>query len=83
MRFYCRIKPFCRSVATMSNTGQNPELISEEIVRYYEQGKEAARFAVSIGPLELARTKKPIRRKAPDSPAEIADAGGGPGAYAC
>jgi hypothetical protein len=50
----------------MSNTGQNPELLSEETVCYYEQGKEAARFTVSIGPLELARTKKLIRRIAPD-----------------
>ena len=67
----------------MSNIGQNPEPLSEEIVRYYHQGKEATRLTSGIGSLELARTKELIRRFVPDPPAVIVDVGGGPGPYAC
>ena len=67
----------------MSTDNHQPEPLGEDIVNYYDQGKEAARLTVGIGPLELARIKELIRRFVPDAPAVIVDVGGGPGTYAC
>lgn len=57
--------------------------LSPEIVAFYEEGTEATRLSRGLGRLESARMRELLSRYFPSRPAEIADVGGGPGAYAC
>ena len=55
--------------------------IENEILEYYDQGKEHGRL--TTGPsLELIRTLELLRRLLPAAPARILDVGGGSGVYA-
>ena len=54
-----------------------------EIVAFYAEGTEATRLSRGLGRLELSRMQQLLLRHFPSSPAEVADVGGGPGAYAC
>ena len=67
----------------MSTEEHPSEFIDDEIIRYYDLGKEATRLTGGIGLLEKARTEELLRRFLPASPAVIVDVGGGPGTYAC
>jgi SAM-dependent methyltransferase len=53
-----------------------------EIVAFYSLGLERDRLTTGQGALELARTRALLERHLPAPPAEILDAGGGPGRYA-
>jgi ubiquinone/menaquinone biosynthesis C-methylase UbiE len=68
---------------TMANTAHPQQILPEDIMAYYREGKEAGRLFKGIGPLELARTKELISRAIPPPPAVVLDVGGGPGTYAC
>ena len=57
-------------------------MIDDDIVRFYEQGREQDRLAHGVGTLELARTQELLRRFLPPPPADLLDVGGGPGVYA-
>ncbi|MGI9648475.1 MAG: class I SAM-dependent methyltransferase [Acidimicrobiia bacterium] len=59
----------------------NPE-IPGEIFDHYSLINEEERLARGDGPLEEARTRVLIERQLPAPPAEVADIGGGAGAYA-
>lgn len=52
------------------------------IVAHYAAGQEAGRLESGVGQLEAARTRELLERYLPSPPARVADAGGGPGAYA-
>lgn len=56
--------------------------LSEEIVAYYERGKERDRLEHGYGLLERERTLMLLRRHLPRPPAVVLDIGGGAGAYA-
>ncbi len=57
--------------------------VAEEILSYYEQGKEDGRLSnTPEGKLEFARTKDLLLRFLPKPPAVVYDVGGGPGMYA-
>jgi ubiquinone/menaquinone biosynthesis C-methylase UbiE len=55
--------------------------LDDEIAAYYERGEERHRFD-GPGRLELVRTQELLARHLPPPPAQVLDAGGGPGAYA-
>lgn len=55
----------------------------DDILKHYDQVREADRLARGSGPLELARTQEILRRHLPPAPAVILDVGGGPGVYSC
>lgn len=57
-------------------------MIDDEILQFYEQGREQDRLARGIGALELARTRELLERFLPPPPADILDVGGGPGIHA-
>jgi ubiquinone/menaquinone biosynthesis C-methylase UbiE len=61
----------------------SPSPLPDEILSFYNRGKEAKRLFKGIGPLELARTQELIARYFPPPPAVVFDVGGGPGVYAC
>jgi ubiquinone/menaquinone biosynthesis C-methylase UbiE len=67
----------------MTNSPESPSLLAEEILSYYNTGREAERLFKGIGPLELARTQELITRYFPPPPAVVFDVGGGPGVYSC
>ena len=52
------------------------------MLEYYASGTEARRLQQSIGRVEFLRTQEILARHLPESPAEVYDVGGGPGAYA-
>ncbi|TQE33470.1 class I SAM-dependent methyltransferase [Streptomyces ipomoeae] len=56
--------------------------VREEILAYYEQGKEDARLREGAGRLEFWRTQEILRRFLPDAPARVLDVGGGTGIHA-
>lgn len=56
--------------------------MSNDIYRYYNQGREQARLMRGLGKLEWIRTQEIIRRYLPQPPAAIYDVGGGAGNYA-
>lgn len=62
--------------------GQGGEDGITPILAHYATGYEAERLARGPGQLERARTEEVLGRVLPPAPAEIADIGGGPGAYA-
>jgi ubiquinone/menaquinone biosynthesis C-methylase UbiE len=53
-----------------------------EIAAFYALGLERERLTTGQGALELARTQALLERYLPPPPAEVLDAGGGPGRYA-
>jgi ubiquinone/menaquinone biosynthesis C-methylase UbiE len=59
---------------------QEPRL-SEEIIAYYNEGREVDRLQKGIGLLEQGRTQELLARYLPPPPAAVLDVGGGPGAY--
>jgi 2-polyprenyl-3-methyl-5-hydroxy-6-metoxy-1,4-benzoquinol methylase len=60
----------------------DPKQLPQEIVNYYQSGREIGRLDKTIDPLELARTQELITRHIPPPPAIFLDIGGGPGRYA-
>lgn len=56
--------------------------VREEILAYYEQGKEEARLRNGAGRLEFWRTQDVLRRLLPGVPARVLDVGGGTGIHA-
>jgi SAM-dependent methyltransferase len=67
----------------MTNSTESPSPLPEEILSYYNTGREAERLFKGIGPLELVRTQELIARYFPSPPAVVFDVGGGPGVYSC
>lgn len=67
----------------MVDSNDRSRALGEEILRYYQQGKAAARLKTGIGPLEHERTRELIGRFLPEPPQVVVDVGGGPGVYAC
>lgn len=69
---------------TQSSSATDPQLpaVREEIVAYYEQGKEDARLREGTGRLEFWRTQDTLRRLLPGAPARVLDVGGGTGIHA-
>lgn len=59
-----------------------PPPLHEEILAYYEQGKEDARLREGAGRLELWRTQDILRRLLPSAPTRVLDVGGGTGIHA-
>jgi ubiquinone/menaquinone biosynthesis C-methylase UbiE len=57
--------------------------VAEEVISYYERGKEAGRLLESYGRLEFSRTWDILLRYLKPPPATILDVGGGSGIYAC
>jgi ubiquinone/menaquinone biosynthesis C-methylase UbiE len=55
----------------------------QEIVRHYRDVDESSRLDTGWFQLEQARTQELILRHLPPAPANVIDAGGGAGAYAC
>src|SRR5882672_1484139 len=56
--------------------------VPEEIIAYYNLGKEDDRLRRGPGQLEFARTQELIQRHLPPPPATVLDVGGGSGVYA-
>jgi SAM-dependent methyltransferase len=56
--------------------------VREEILAYYEQGKEDGRLRNGAGRLEFWRTRDILRRLLPKAPARVLDVGGGTGIHA-
>lgn len=63
-------------------TGPELPSLREEILAYYEQGKEDARLRQGAGRLEFWRTQDILRRLLPAAPARVLDVGGGTGIHA-
>lgn len=57
-------------------------LIPDEALLHYEEGREAERLFNSVGQIELVRTQELLSRHLPPPPATIFDIGGGTGIYA-
>ncbi|MBL8161325.1 MAG: class I SAM-dependent methyltransferase [Anaerolineae bacterium] len=57
-------------------------MTSNDIHRYYNQGKEQGRLLAGSGQLEEARTREIVLRYLPAAPATVLDIGGGAGVYA-
>jgi ubiquinone/menaquinone biosynthesis C-methylase UbiE len=56
--------------------------VPDEVLRHYAAVDESARITSGLGQLEFVRTQQIVRRFLPAGDLEIADIGGGPGAYA-
>ena len=54
----------------------------DDILYYYNRGREAERLASEHSRVEHARTLDVLERHLPDAPATVLDVGGGPGRYA-
>ena len=54
----------------------------DDILYYYNRGREAERLASEHSRVEHARTLDVLERYLPDAPATVLDIGGGPGRYA-
>ncbi|AZQ38596.1 class I SAM-dependent methyltransferase [Streptomyces cyaneochromogenes] len=66
-------------------TDETRPAVREEILAYYEQGKEDARLkegGAPAGRLEFWRTQEVLRRLLPAAPARVLDVGGGSGVHA-
>lgn len=63
-------------------TESQPPSLREEVLAYYELGKEDARLKQGAGRLEFWRTQEVLRRLLPDAPARVLDVGGGSGVHA-
>ncbi|MBD0741326.1 class I SAM-dependent methyltransferase [Streptomyces sp. CBMA152] len=69
----------------MTHPAQGPRTapaLAEEILAYYQQGKEDGRLRAGRRRLELLRTQDVLRRLLPSAPAKILDVGGGSGVHA-
>lgn len=66
----------------MSDLSGLDNLLPDEALLHYEDGREAQRLLNSVGQLELVRTQELLSRYLPPSPATIFDIGGGTGIYA-
>src|SRR5438045_517386 len=55
--------------------------IPEEILMFYEEGRELGRLDRNFGPLERERTRELLMRFFPPPPATIYDIGAGPGEH--
>ena len=53
----------------------------DDVVWFYNQGRERDRLGSGHGALEMARTVAILERYLPPAPAVVADVGGGPGRY--
>lgn len=60
----------------------HPAGLDDDILSYYERGKEDARLRSSVGRLELWRTQQILRRHLPAAPSRVLDIGGGSGVHA-
>ncbi|HEY9635281.1 MAG TPA: hypothetical protein V6D14_17900 [Coleofasciculaceae cyanobacterium] len=65
----------------MSELSELDNLLPDEALLHYEEGREAERLLNSVGQLELVRTQELLRRYLPPPPATIFDVGGGTGIY--
>ena len=59
-----------------------PEKFDDDILYYYNRGREAERLVSEHSRVEHARTLDVLERYLPDAPATVLDIGGGPGRYA-
>lgn len=66
----------------MSDLSGLDNLLPDEAIVHYEDGREAERLLSSVGQLELARTQELLSRYLPPPPAVVFDVGGGTGIYA-
>lgn len=66
----------------MSNLFRSHNLLPDEALLHYEEGREQVRLLNSVGQLELLRTQELLSRYLPPPPATIFDVGGGTGIYA-
>lgn len=55
---------------------------ADTILEHYAQFDESTRLSGAFGEFEFARVRELVVRHLPPAPADIADVGGGPGAYA-
>ncbi|MFF6779696.1 methyltransferase domain-containing protein [Streptomyces sp. NPDC012510] len=67
---------------SLSATEAEPPSLREEILAYYERGKEDGRLREGEGRLEFWRTQDVLRRLLPPAPARVLDVGGGTGIHA-
>lgn len=58
------------------------DMLSPEILEYYERGGEHQRLTAGAGRLEFLRTWDVLTRVLPPAPARIIDVGGATGIYA-
>ena len=65
----------------MSDLSGLDNLLPDEAIIHYEDGREAERLLSSVGQLELVRTQELLSRYLPPPPAAIFDVGGGTGIY--
>ncbi|MFD8722502.1 class I SAM-dependent methyltransferase [Streptomyces sp. NPDC059629] len=56
--------------------------LREDVLAYYNEGKEDARLRDGVGLLEFWRTQDVLRRLLPAAPARVLDVGGGSGVHA-
>jgi ubiquinone/menaquinone biosynthesis C-methylase UbiE len=66
----------------MSELSGLDNLLPDEALLHYEEGREDRRLLNSVGQLELVRTQELLSRYLPPPPATIFDVGGGAGIYA-
>ena len=66
----------------MSNLSGSHNLLPDEALLHYEEGRERERLLNSVGQLELVRTQELLSRYLPPPPAVVFDVGGGTGIYA-
>ncbi len=66
----------------MSDLSGSHNLLPDEALLHYEEGREAERLLNSVGQIELVRTQELLSRYLPPPPATIFDVGGGTGIYA-
>ena len=66
----------------MSELSGLDNLLPDEALLHYEEGREDRRLLNSVGQLELVRTQELLSRYLPPPPAAIFDVGGGTGIYA-
>lgn len=60
----------------------SPHLLREDVLDYYNRGKEQRRLFSGHDRLEFWRTQDVLRRLLGDGPQRVLDVGGGPGAHA-
>jgi ubiquinone/menaquinone biosynthesis C-methylase UbiE len=66
----------------MSDVSGLDNLLPDEAIIHYGDGREAERLLNSVGQLELVRTQELLTRYLPPPPAVVFDVGGGTGIYA-
>lgn len=66
----------------MADQAENGPNVAPEVLRHYNQEREAARLSAGPGLLERARTQEILSRYLPPAPACVLDIGGGAGVHA-